>query len=93
VEIKKLWNTWRHSIALHGTLEIKMVMPINNDVKNIVQIEAEEVNVGEKIKMRGLNHDGLEIYVVIELIGKKELIERYHFEVNKHVGIVIKTID
>ncbi len=93
MEIKKLWNTWRHTIALHGTLEIKMVTPINQDRQSLIQMETKEDAVGEIIKMRGVNQDGLEIYVVIELIGRKELISQYRFETQKHVGIVLRTID
>ncbi len=90
MSIKKLLGTLRQRIALHATLEIKMLTPINNTARDLVQLGEP---VCEKMKMRGTTGEGIEVYVEIELIGDAGAMDKFHFELGKHVGLVLRTID
>ena len=88
--IQKLLETLRHRIALHATLEIKMLTSINNTERDLVKLGEPTC---EKMKMRGTTGEGIEVYVEIELIGESGALDKFHFALGKHVGLVMRTID
>ena len=88
--IKRLFETLRHHIALHATLEVKMFELINNATRDLVRLGEP---MGHKIKLRGTTGEGIEVYVDIELIGESGALDKFHFAIGKHVGLVMRTID
>lgn len=88
--LKEFLDTWRHNIALHATLEIKRISPINNNERQIVRME---VGAPERLKLQGQTTDGVDIYIDLELLGTQEMLRKFRFEAGKHVGLVLRVID
>jgi hypothetical protein len=86
---RKLIDTIKQHAALHVSLEIKMVRPINDERRELVQLKGS----GQHVKLFGTTADGIECYVEIELLGKPDELERFHFTAGKHAGLVLRTID
>lgn len=76
----------RH-IALHTTLEIKMITPINNHSQELVQASKPR----HHMKLIGKCGDGIE--VALELIGDPHALDKYQFMVGDHLGLVLRAID
>ena len=64
--------TKRHH-ALHATLEVKMITPINNNSQELVQ--ASEIIPRYLLKLKGKSGDGVEVGLDIELIGDPRIME------------------
>lgn len=82
--------TKRHT-ALHATLEVKMITPINNNSQELVQ--ASEIIPRYLLKLKGKCGDGVEVGLDIELIGDPHVLEKYQFQVGDHLGLVLRAID
>ena len=82
--------TKRHN-ALHATLEVKMITPINNNSQELVQ--ASEIIPRYLLKLKGKSGDGVEVGLDIELIGDPHVLEKYQFMVGDHLGLVLRAID
>lgn len=80
----------RHQ-ALHATLEVKMITPINNASQELVQ--ASEIIPRYQLKLRGKCGDGINVSLDIELIGDPHVLDKYHFMVGDHLGLVLRAID
>lgn len=80
----------RHT-ALHTTLEVKMITPLNNDTQELVQ--ASEIIPRYHLKLKGTCGDGVEVGIDIELIGDPQVMEKYQFEIGDHLGLVLRAID
>lgn len=82
--------TKRHH-ALHATLEVKMITPINNDTQELVQ--ASEIIPRYQLKLRGTNGEGIDVSLDLELIGDPHVLDKYQFMVGDHLGLVLRAID
>lgn len=82
--------TKRHQ-ALHATLEVKMITPINNGTQELVQ--AGEIQPKYQLKLRGKCGDGIEVSLDLELIGDPHVLDKYQFMVGDHLGMVLRAID
>ncbi len=80
----------RHQ-ALHATLEVKMITPINNNSQELVQ--ASEIIPRHQLKLRGKTGDGIDVSLDIELIGDPYVLDKYQFMVGDHLGLVLRAID
>ncbi len=80
----------RH-IALHATLEVKMITPLNNATQELVQ--ASEIIPRYQLKLKGTCGDGIEVALDIELIGDPHVMEKYQFELGDHLGLVLRAIE
>lgn len=91
--LKELFDTWRHNIALHATLEIKRISPINNNERDLVRIGAGDQNNPLCLKLQGVTQDGIDVYIDVELLGTPEMLNKFRFAPGKHVGLVLRVID
>ena len=82
--------TKRHT-ALHATLEVKMITPINNNSQELVQ--ASDIIPRHQLKLRGKTGEGIEVSLDLELIGDFHVLEKYQFLVGDHLGLVLRAID
>lgn len=92
MSLKSLLDTWRHNIALHATLEIKRIDPINHNEREIVTLVGQASDI---IKLQGANDEGIDVYINIEVevLARPDLIRKYKFAVGKHAGLVLRAID
>jgi hypothetical protein len=90
VTIKQLIDTWRHNIALHATLEIKRISPINNNEREIVTMS---VGNPERLKLQGKADEDVDLYCEIEILAKPDVLKKFKFAPGKHVGLVLRVID
>jgi hypothetical protein len=94
--IKNLFLPWRQNVALHVSLETKVVTQIDHKSRELVQLEtapAEANTIKSQLKFRGKTRDGIEVYVDIELIGPSSMLKQFQFTEGKHVGLVLRAID
>jgi hypothetical protein len=94
--IKNLFLPWRQNVALHATLETKVVTQIDHQSRELVQLETapdEASAVKSQLEFRGKTRDGIEVYCDIELIGPSNLLKQFQFTEGKHVGLVLRAID
>ena len=84
--------TKRHN-ALHATLEVKMITPINNNSQELVQ--ASKIIPRHKLKLQGTTGDGINVSLELELelIGDPNVMDKYQFMVGDHLGLVLRAID
>lgn len=68
------------NLALHATLEVKMITSLNNASQELV-------------KLSGTCGDGITVAIDLELIGSHESLSRFRFEVGSHLGMVLRLID
>lgn len=78
------------NLALHATLEIKMITALNNETQEMVQLGEPTC---EKMKLRGTTGNGIDVYIDMELIGSPEALDQFRFEVGHHLGMVLRLID
>lgn len=78
------------NLALHATLEIKMITVINNASQKLVKLEQP---TKEKMKLRGTTGNGIDVYIDMELVGSPMDLEQFRFEVGHHLGMVLRLID
>lgn len=76
--------------AFHASLEIKQVKTINADTRDLVKLE---LTCHEHLKLYGKNADGVEVYLNLELIGRRADLEKYRFDLGKHAGLVLRVIE
>lgn len=102
MNIKNLFHPWRQNVALHATLITKEVIRIDGNTRDMVPMDnqpsADPVRLAEqvtslKLKCPGKTHDGIEVFVNIELIGPPYLLQQFQFAEGKHVGLVLRVID
>lgn len=94
--IKNPFGIWRQNVALHVSLETKLVTSIDSQSRGMVQLETTPEKsdaVKSQLKFRGKTRDGIEVYVDIELIGPSNMLKQFQFEEGKHVGLVLRAID
>ena len=80
----------RHQ-ALHATLEVKMITPINNNSQELVQ--ASEIIPRHQLKLQGTTGDGINVSLELELIGDPNVLDKYQFMVGDHLGLVLRAIE
>ena len=80
----------QNNLALHATLEIKMITIMNNDTQKVVKLGEP---TRELMKLRGTTGEGIDVYLDMELIGSPEALNRFRFEVGHHLGMVLRLID
>lgn len=90
MSLKEIYSQWRHN-ALHATLEVKIITPINNDSQELVL--ASDIKPRHQLKLRGKTGDGIDVYLYIELIGDAQVLEKYQYMVGDHLGLVLRAID
>ena len=78
------------NLALHATLEIKMITVLNNDTQKVVKLGEP---TREQMKLRGTTGDGIEVYHEMELIGSAEALSKFRFQIGHHLGMVLRLID
>ena len=78
------------NLALHATLEIKMITVINAETQGLIKLGAPTC---EKMKLSGTTGDGIVVAIDMELIGSHEALNKFRFEVGHHLGIVMRWID
>lgn len=83
-------KTIHNNLALHATLEIKMITVLNNDTQKIVKIGEP---TREQMKLRGTTGEGIDVYLEMELIGSQDALNRFRFEVGHHLGMVLRLLD
>lgn len=91
--IKHLFGSQRENVALHATLETKEVKLIDDKTRGLVQFDNVKASTAAVMKFRGSTTDGINVIVDIELIGDPSLLEKFHFETGKIVGLVLRAID
>lgn len=79
----------RHT-ALHATLEVKMITPINNNSQELVK--ASDIP-RYQIKLYGKSGEGIDVSLDLELIGDPNVLDKYQFLVGDHLGLVLRAID
>ena len=85
--MRKTINT---NLALHSTLEIKMITVINAATQGLVKLGAPTC---EKMKLSGTTGDGIVVAIDMELIGSQDALSKFSFEVGHHLGMVLRLID
>ena len=83
-------KTLQNNLALHSTLEIKMITVINGATQGLVKLGAP---TSELMKLSGTTGDGILVAIDMELIGSPEALNRFRFEVGHHLGMVLRLID